>query len=147
MKPFAIQLLLAPHANSDQSPNHSRRIWLDPAVAANYVPGISFCLQETRYDNYVPYGDGSCLVLEADELLIVIGKAVPELFPPPLLRRILGEREEECAAGPGDPVVVEQSLDFPGPQAGPGPLVPADLGGRPLQRGGDRVSALALALP
>src|SRR5271166_1067461 len=86
-------------------------------------------------------------MLQTDELLIVIGKAVPEFFPPALLRRILGEREKQRAAGPGDLVVVEQSLDFLWPQAGPSPLVPADLGGRPFQRGGHRVSALALALP
>src|SRR5271170_1324095 len=95
----------------------------------------------------MPYSHGRCLVLEADELLIVLGKAVAEFFPPALLRRILGELEKEGAAGPGDLVVVEQPLDFPWPQAGPGPLVPADLGGRPFQRRGDRVSALALALP
>jgi hypothetical protein len=111
------------------------------------VPGISFGLEETRYDNNVPDGDKSCLVLEADKLLIVLGKAVPEFFPPSLLRRILGEREKVCATGPRDPVVVEQSLDFPWPQAGPGPLVPADLGGRPVQRGSDRFPVLVLALP
>src|SRR5260370_15423552 len=85
-------------------------------------------------------------MLEANELLIVLGKGVCEFFPPSLLSRILGEPEKERAAGPGDLVVVEQSLDFPWPQAGPGPLVPADLRGRPFQRRGDRVSALALAL-
>ena len=68
-------------------------------------------------------------MLEADELLIVIGKAVGEFFPPPLLGRILGEPEKKRAARPGDLVVVEQPLDFPWPQAGSGPLVPADLGG------------------
>src|SRR3981081_2139896 len=86
-------------------------------------------------------------MLEADELLIVIGKDVCELFPPALLRRIFGEREEEIAVGPSDLVVVEQSLDFPRPQAGLGPLVPADLGGRPSQRRGDGFSALPPALP
>ena len=43
--------------------------------------------------------------------------------------RILGKSEEQVAVGPGDPVVVEQSLDLPRPQASPGPLIPADLGG------------------
>ena len=111
------------------------------------MSGISFGLQETRYDNNVPDGDRSCLVLESDELLIVLGKAVPEFFPPSLLRRILSEREKVCAMGPRDLVVVEQSCDFPWPQAGPGPLVPADLGGRPVQRGSDRIPVLVLALP
>ena len=38
-------------------------------------------------------------MLQADELLIVLGKAVAEFFPPALLRRILGEPEKERAAG------------------------------------------------
>src|SRR5204863_8612976 len=44
-------------------------------------------------------------------------------------------------------VVVEHPPDLPGPQAGPGPLVPAALRGRPLQRRGDRGSALAFVFP
>src|SRR4249920_1768612 len=86
-------------------------------------------------------------MLEANELLIVGGEAICELFPPSLLSRILGEREKERAAGSGDLVVVEQSLDLPWLQAGPGPLVSADLGRRPSQRCGDGISALALAFP
>jgi hypothetical protein len=42
---FAIQHLLALHADFDQSPDHTRRDWFDPAVAADYVSGISFRLQ------------------------------------------------------------------------------------------------------
>src|SRR6202044_1300425 len=131
----------------DQSSDHTRRDGLDPAVAANYMPGISFRLQHASYHINVPYGDGGCLVLEADELLIVLGKGVGEFFPPSLLGRVLGEREKERTAGPGDLVGVEQALDFPRPQAGSGPLVPAYLGGGPLQRGGHRVSVLALTFP
>ena len=41
-------------------------------------------------------------MLEADELLVVLGQAVAEFFPPALLGRILGEREKKGAAGPGD---------------------------------------------
>jgi hypothetical protein len=111
------------------------------------MPGIGFRLQEASDHINVPDGHGSCFILKADELLVVLGKAVAKFFPPALLSRILGEREKEFAAGPGDLVVVEQPRDFPGPQAGPGPFVPADLGGRPLQRGGDRIPALAPALP
>src|SRR6185437_11518281 len=81
----------------------------------------------------MPDGHRRSLVLQPDELLIVLGQAVRELLPPALLRRIFGEPE--------------QPLDLPGPQAGPGPLVPADLRRRPLQRRGDRVSALTFALP
>jgi len=113
LKPVAIQHLLASHANPDHSSDHARRDWLDPAVAADYVPGVSFRLQQASYHINVPYGDGSCLMLEADELLIVLGKGIGKFFPPALLRRILGEREKERAAGPGDLVVVEQPLDFP----------------------------------
>jgi hypothetical protein len=61
-------------------------------------------------------------MLKADELLVVTRKAVGKFFPPALLRRVLGEREKERTARSGDPGVVEQSLDFPWPQAGPGPL-------------------------
>ena len=61
----------------------------------------------------MPYGDRARLVLEADELLIVGGEAVREFLPPPLLGRILGEREKERAARSGDLVVVEEPLDFP----------------------------------
>ena len=41
-------------------------------------------------------------MLEADELLIVLGKAIAEFFPPALLGRVLGELEQERAAWPGD---------------------------------------------
>src|SRR5262245_15362787 len=86
-------------------------------------------------------------MLEADELLIVGGKLVGEFFPPSLLGGVLGQREQERAPRPGDLVVVEEPLDLPWLQAGPGPLISADLGRRPFQRGGDGVPALALALP
>ena len=86
-------------------------------------------------------------MLQADELLVVLGQAVGELLPPALLRRILGQPEQEFPVRSGDLVVVEQPLDLPGAQAGPGPLVPADLRRRPLQRRGDRVSALAFVFP
>src|SRR5215471_1521900 len=86
-------------------------------------------------------------MLEADELLIIGGKVIRELFPPALLGSIGGEREQQRTARSGDLVVVEQPLDLPRLQASPGPLVSADLGRRPLQRGGDGVTALALALP
>src|SRR5215472_248445 len=144
---FAVKHLLASHADLDQPLDHARRIRLDPAVTANYVPGIRFCLQKTRYNIDVPYVDRACLMLKANELLIIVGKDICELFPPPLLSRILGEREKQRAAGSGDLVVVEQPLDFPWLQASPGPLVPADLGRRPSQRRGDGISALALAFP
>ena len=52
-------------------------------------------------------------MLQADELLVVLGKGVGEIFPPALLGRILGEAEEQGAVGSGDLVVVEQPLDFP----------------------------------
>src|SRR5712692_9517080 len=86
-------------------------------------------------------------MLEADELLIVGRQDICEFFPPSLPSRILGEREEERATGSGDLVVIEQSLDFPWLQAGSGQLVSADLGGRPSQRRGYGLSALALAFP
>src|SRR5271170_1757495 len=95
----------------------------------------------------MPDGHGRRFVLEPDELLIVLGKALGELFPPALLGRVLGQPEEQRAARPSDLVIVEQPLDFPRAQAGPGPLVPADLGRRPPQCGGDRLAALALVLP
>src|SRR6266567_3243466 len=86
-------------------------------------------------------------MLEANELLIVSGKDIGEFFPPSLLSSVLGEREEERATGASDLVVVEQPLDFPWLQAGPGQLVSADLGRRPSQRRGDGLAALALAFP
>src|SRR5262245_40612732 len=86
-------------------------------------------------------------MLEANELLVVGGELIREFLPPSLLGRVLGEREEERAPRPGDLVVVEEPLDLPRLQAGSGPLVSADLGGRPFQRRGDGVSALALAFP
>src|SRR6266487_6210389 len=86
-------------------------------------------------------------MLEANELLVVGGNAVRELLPPSLLGRILGQREEERAAGTCDLVVVEQPFDFPRLQAGPGQLVSADLGRRPSQRRSDGLAALALAFP
>src|SRR6266487_5775050 len=95
----------------------------------------------------MPDGHGRRLVLQTDELLVVLGQAVGELLPPALLRRILGQPEQELPVRSGDLVVVEQPLDLPGSQAGPGPLVPADLRRRPLQRRGDRVSALAFVFP
>src|SRR6516162_189601 len=106
------------------------------------MPGISFGLQEAGNHTNMPYSHRASLMLEADELPVVSGQAVCVLllFPPALLSRILSEREQERAAGSGDLVVVEQSFDFPRLQAGPGPLVSADLGGRPFQCRGDRVS-------
>src|SRR6185437_8226638 len=68
-------------------------------------------------------------------------------LPPALLRGVLGQAQQEIAPRPGDLVVVEQPRDLLRPQPGPGPLVPADLGRGPLQRGRHRVAALALALP
>src|SRR6185437_7243056 len=68
-------------------------------------------------------------------------------LPPALLRGVLGQAQQQIAPWPGDLVVVEQPRDLLRPQPGPGPLVPADLGWRPLQRGRHRVAALALALP
>jgi hypothetical protein len=85
-------------------------------------------------------------MFEADELLVIVGKAVCEFFPPSLLSRILSECEKEFATGTADLVIVEQAFDFSWLQAGSGSLVSADLGGRPLQRCGDGISALALAL-
>jgi hypothetical protein len=111
------------------------------------VPGVVFGLQQAGDHVHMPDGHGRRFVLEPDELLIVLGKADGELFPPALLGRVLGQPEQERTARPGDLVVVEESLDFSRAQAGPGPLVSADLGRRPPQRGGDRVSALALVLP
>src|SRR2546423_3043257 len=95
----------------------------------------------------MPDGHGRRIVLKADALLVVLGQAVGELLPPALLRRILGQPEQELPVRSGDLVVVEQPRDLPGPQAGPGPLIPADLRRRPLQRRGDRVSALAFVFP
>src|ERR1700733_13674594 len=146
LQPVPVNYLLALHAYPDQSPDHSGRDRLDAAIAANYVPGISLGLQQAGYHINVPYGYGSRLVLKADELLVVLRKAVAEFLPPALLGRVLGEREQQLTAGPGDLVVVEQPLDLPRPQAGPGGFVPADLGGRPAQRGGDRIAALSLTL-
>jgi len=70
-------------------------------------------------------------MLKADELLIVLGKGVGEFFPPALLSRSSAEREGACG-GPGDLVVSRAVSRLPVAQAGPGPFVPADLGGRPL---------------
>src|SRR5262249_4343199 len=120
---------------------------LDSRVAADYVPGISLGLEQARDDVDVPDGHGCRLVFQADELLIVVGQAFGVFFPPAFLRRILGEPEQERAARPGDLVVVEQPLNFPRPQAGPGAFVPADLRRGPFQRGGDGIPALAFALP
>ena len=61
----------------------------------------------------MPDGYRACLVLQADELLIVGREGIGELLPPSLLGRVLGEREQERAARSGDLVVVEQPLDFP----------------------------------
>src|SRR5215469_12966558 len=95
----------------------------------------------------MPYRDRACLVLEADELLVVGRETVCEVLPPGLLGRVFGEREKQIAARSSDLVVVEQPLDLARLQASPGPLVPADLGRRPPQRRGDGISALALAFP
>src|SRR5580658_3494624 len=86
-------------------------------------------------------------MLKADELLIVCGKEVCVLFPPSLLRRLLSEGKQKRATGSGNFVVIEQSFDIAKLQAGPGQLIPADLGRRPSQRSGDDVSAPALSLP
>src|SRR5882724_64088 len=95
----------------------------------------------------MPDADGRRFVLQPDELLVVSGKGVGEFFPPALARSVLGQREEKLAPGAADAVVVEQALDLTGLEASPGQLVTADLGRRPFQRGGDGVSALALAFP
>jgi hypothetical protein len=111
------------------------------------MPGIGLGLQQAGDHVDVPDGHGCRLVLQADELLVVLRQAVGEFLPPALLGRVLGEPEQERPAGTGDLVVVEQSLDFPGSQAGTSALVPADLGRRPPQRGGHRIAALALVFP
>jgi uncharacterized protein len=147
LQPLPIENLLASHADPDHAPDHARRHRLDPAVAADDVPGVSLGLQQAGHHVNVPYGHGRRLVLQADELLIVLGDAIGEFLPPALLGRVLGEPEQQRPAGPGDLVVVEQPLDLRGPQAGPGSFVPADLRRRPPQRGGDRVAALALVFP
>src|SRR5215467_188476 len=95
----------------------------------------------------MPCRDLTGLVLEADELAVVGGKVVAVLLPPALLGGVLGEGEQQFAAGAGDLVVVEQSLHFARLQPGLGALVSADLGRRPVQCGSDRVATLALALP
>src|SRR6516162_1583929 len=95
----------------------------------------------------MPFVDRRRLMLEADELLVVLGQDVREVFPPALLRRVLGQGEEQLPAGSRDLVVVEQPFHLTRPQAGLGPLVPADLGRRPPQRRGDGLAAPAFGLP
>src|SRR5579859_1865118 len=144
---ITIQDLLAAHPDADRPPDHARRHRLDPAVAADDVPGIGLGLQQAGDHVHVPDGHGCGLVLEPDELLVVLGQALGELLPPALAGGVLGQPEQQIAARTGDLVVVEQPSDLLRAQAGPGPLVPADLGRRPPQRGGDRVPALAAVLP
>src|SRR5262249_9688823 len=112
-----------------QALDHARRHRLHLAVAANDVPGIGFRLQQAGHHVNVPYGDSACLMLEANELLIVRGKGVRELLPPALLRRILGKSKKELAARPGDLVVIRQPLTLPRLHPGLGPLVSTDLAG------------------
>ena len=147
LQPVAIQHLLPAHPDPDQPPDHAGCDRLDPAVAADDVARVVLGLQQAGNDVDMPDGHGRRLVLKPDELLVVLGQAVGELLPPALLRSVLGQPEQELPVRSGDLVIVEQPLDLPGPQAGPGPLVPADLRGRPLQRRGDRVSALAFVFP
>src|SRR5215831_594487 len=139
--------MLTPHPDLDQSIDHAGCDRLDLAVCANNAPGIGFGLQRTWHNVKLPYGDRAGLVLEPDELLIVVGQAVAVLLPPPLLRGVPGERKQDVAAGPGDPVVIEQSFHLAWRQPGLGPLVPAYLGRAPVQRLGDGISAFTFAFP
>src|SRR5215471_5006828 len=75
LQSVAVEHLLTTHADRDQPPDHAGRNRLDPRVAADYVPGISFRLEEARDDVDMPDGHGRRLVLQADELLIVVGQA------------------------------------------------------------------------
>jgi DNA invertase Pin-like site-specific DNA recombinase len=53
-----------------------------PAVAADEVPGAGRCLQQAGYDLNVPYADGGCLILQADELPVVCrGDGLTALSP------------------------------------------------------------------
>src|SRR5215813_14089923 len=139
--------MLTPHPDLGQSIDHTGCDRLDLVVCADYVPGIGFGLEKTRQNVNVPYRERMCLVFEPDELLIVGGQAVTVVLPPPLLGGVLGEREQEVAAGPGDLVVVEQPFYLAWRKPGLGPLVPAYLGRAPVQRRGDGISALTFAFP
>ena len=119
--------MLTPHTDLDQSIDHTGCHRLDLAVRANNAPGIGFALQKTWHDVKLPYRNRAGLVFEADELLIVGGQAVAVVLPPPLLRGVPGEREQELAARPGDLVVIKQSLYLARRQPGLSPLIPAYL--------------------
>ena len=75
-------------------------------------------------DESVMYEQLQRLVQEADRPNLTL-----QILPLNARHTVFGEPEQEGAAGPGHLVVVEQARDFPRAQAGPGPLVPADLGG------------------
>src|SRR5215467_12757676 len=139
--------MLTPHPDPDQPVDHPGCNRLDLAVRANNAPRIGFGLQKTWHNVKLPDSDRAGLVLEADELLIVVGQAVAVVLPPPLLRGVSGEREQDIAAGPGDPVVIEESFHLAWRQPGLGPLVPAYLGRAPAQRLGDGISAFTFAFP
>src|SRR5215475_9377916 len=139
--------MLTPHPDLDQSIDHAGCDRLDLAVRANNAPGIGFALQKTGHNVKLPYGNRAGLVFEANELLIVGGQAVAVVLPPPLLRGVPGEREQDVAAGPGDPVVIEQPLHLAWRQPGLGALVPAYLGRAPAQRLGDGIPAFTFAFP
>src|SRR5262249_34487256 len=137
--------MLTPHPDLDQSIDHAGCDRLDLAVCANNAPRVGFGLQKTWHNVQLPYGDRAGLVFEADELLIVVGQTVAVLLPPPLLRGVSGEREQDVAAGPGDAVVIEQSFHLAWRQPGLSPLVPAYLRRAPVQRLGDGISAYTFA--
>ena len=141
-----VEYLLAAHPDPDEPPDHAGCDRLDPAVAADDVLGVRLRLEQARHHIDVPDRDGVRLVLQADELLVVLGENVGRILPPALVGGVLGEREQQRAALAGDLVIGEQPFDLARAQSGLGPFVPADLGGRPAQRRGDRFPAPAPGL-
>ena len=88
-----VDCLLAAHPDPDEPPDHAGRDGLDPAVAADDVAGVRLRLEQARYHVHVPDRDGVGLVLQADELLVVLGENVGGILPPALMGGVLGERE------------------------------------------------------
>jgi hypothetical protein len=83
-KVLAVDYLLAAHPDPDQPPNHAGPDGFDPAVAADDVPGVRLRLEQARHHVDVPDSYGVRLVLQADELLVVLGENVRGVLPPAL---------------------------------------------------------------
>ena len=64
------------------------------------MPSISFRLEQASHDINVPYGHGRGFVLKADELLIFLGKAETEIFPPPFCVASSASARRSARRGP-----------------------------------------------